>query len=131
MKVKSRWLALAASAATLVVFAYGGAALAQVPTGTPGETNPPGWKPHVSYPFRPGHLTPGEEMRLHKPGPGIEAPQGRTGFRAIPISPEDLRKEEEYTRTHGYITVEPPHPANHGVHLHAHEQRELRQPVGC
>ncbi len=113
---KGCWLVLLASAAGAVTLAYAGVALAQVPTGTPGETNPPGWKPHVAYPF--SHVTPGQWSRPGKPGPRIEFPQGRQPPPTAPITPSpkelrELRREEEQTRKYGHITVEPPHPAKH------------------
>jgi hypothetical protein len=70
-------------AAALVAFAYPGAALAQVPTPT------------------------------STPGTAREAHQGGVRPNIIPVSPEAQRKAEEYSRTHGYFTVEPPHPAMH------------------
>lgn len=112
MKLRSYWLPWALAA--MVVFGYGGAALAQAPGNTPcGAKSPPGkWKPCVSYPFR-HHLTREQEMRLRhpKPGPPAAAPDLRLPptVNVVPMSPEELRKSEEYSRTHGTTSFAPPH----------------------
>ena len=118
---KSSWLAMAASAAALVVFAYGGATLAQGPSSTPcGAKSPPGkWTPCVSYPFRhhhPHHSAPAQEAG--KPRGPAEIPQGRrlaptAAYTPSPEEQRELQREEEQTRKYGHITVEPPHPAKH------------------
>jgi hypothetical protein len=90
MKVRNYCLSWALAAA-MVVFGYGGAALAQVPTpaGTPSTANPAGHPPVVVV------------------------PQGGTRPNIIPVSPEALRKAEEHARKYGHFTLEPPHPAKH------------------
>lgn len=106
MKLRSYWLPWALAA--MVVFGYGGAARAQVPTpaSTPGSTNPPGWKPHVARPFGPGHLTPGQEMRPRTGSGGI--PVGSTPPSIVPVSPEQLQRAKEYSRKHIHVGVVPP-----------------------
>ena len=52
------------SVVALAVLACSSAGFAQAPVSTPGETNPPGWKPHAANPFAPGHLTPEQELQL-------------------------------------------------------------------
>jgi hypothetical protein len=114
MRVESCRLRIAVSAVALAVLACSSACFAQAPTGAPGETNPPGWKPHAANPFAPGHLTPEQEMQLRKGGRPRAAPDLRFPPNLVtPASPEDIRRSEEYTREHGYITVVPPHPAKH------------------
>jgi hypothetical protein len=127
MKLRSYWLPWALAA--IVVFGYGGAALAQAPTpaATPGFHNPPGWKPHVAYPFS-HHLTREQETRRHelmreeqkalrRVGGDAERvgriPPPTAAYTPSPEMLERMRKAEEYSRTHGTIVFVPPHPAKH------------------
>lgn len=111
MKVRNYWLSWALAAT--VVFACAGVARAQVPTpaATPGFHNPPGWKPHVAYPFRHHHPYPASARETA--GPPVEAPQGRVPAPTAPSTPspemlKSMRKAEEHARKYGGITEAPP-----------------------
>jgi hypothetical protein len=129
MSVKNCWLVLLVSAAAvMVVFGYGGVALAQAPTpaATPGFHNPPGWKPHVAYPFS-HHLTREQEMRLRQGERKEEKalrehggifPQGRqppptAAYTPSPEMLQQMRAAEENSRKHLSVTVSPPHVDKH------------------